>query len=119
MPKRKTIQEKEIEALMTKHLNDIGKKVSEDAAKNSKVRTGDLRDSENYRVRPYDVLTVSQNFYGKYNTPKGKSTPKDRSNITDTPLKNSIAKNVPAGTKLLIKDMIDLLKSPIVNKGRK
>jgi len=116
MPRRKTIQEKEIEALFKVHLDKLGDVISKDSAKHSKKRTGDLIDSQNYRTRPYNTLTVSQNFYGKYNTPKGKPTPKDRSNIKDTPLKNSIAKNVPPGVTVLVKDMIDLLKSPIVTK---
>jgi len=116
MPRRKTVQEKEIEALSKKHLDAIGEAVSQEAAKNSKKRTGDLIDSQNYRTRPYNVLTVSQNFYGKYNTPKGKATPKDRSNIKDTPLKNAIKRHVPEGTKLFIKDMIDLITAPIVTK---
>lgn len=105
--KRKTVQEKEVEKIMTNHLNEIGKIVTEDAAKNSRVRTGDLRDSQNYRVRPYNVLTVSQNFYGKYLFPKGKDSGEKN------PLQISIKKNVPEGVKLIVKDMIDLLKSPV------
>lgn len=114
--KRKTIQEKEIEQLTKNALNELGEAISEESRKNSKKRTGDLQDSQNYRVRPFDVLTVSQNFYGRYNTPKGKPTPKDRSNIKDTPLKNAIAKLVPEATTVYIKNMVDLLKSPIVTK---
>lgn len=116
MAKRKTIQEKEVEQLTKNALNDLGEAISEESRSNSKRRTGDLQDSQNYRVRPFDTLTVSQNFYGKYNTPKGKSTPKDRSNIKDTPLKNAIKKLVPEATKVFIQEMKDLLKSPIVTQ---
>jgi len=116
MPKRKTVQQQQIEKLTKSALDQLGLNISKDAAKNSKKRTGDLIDSQNHRVRPYNVLTVTQNFYGKYNTPKGKKTPKDRSNIKDTPLKNAIEKLTPPAVEVFVKDMIDLLKSPITNK---
>jgi len=117
--KRKTIQEKEIEATIKKHLDDLGRKITVVAGRNSKVsklQKDHLRDSGNWRVKPYNVLTVSQNFYGKYNTPKGKATPADRSNIRDTPMRNSIRENTEEGIKVLIKDLVTLLKSPIVTK---
>ena len=119
MARRKTIQEKEIEATIKKHLDDLGRKITVVAGRNSKVsklQKDHLRDSGNWRVKPYNVLTVSQNFYGKYNTPKGKATPSDRSNIRDTPMRNSIRENTEEGIKVLIKDLVTLLKSPIVTK---
>lgn len=106
---------------MKKHLNEIGRKVSIESKRNSKIAKskknftgGSLRDSGNFNVKPYNTINLIQNFYGKYNTPKGKPTPSDRSNLEDTPLRNSIRKNVPNGINVLVKDMIDLLKSPIV-----
>ena len=68
------------------------------------------------RVKPFDTLTVAQSFYGKYNTPKGQPTPADRRNIENTPLRNAIAEFVNEETKIFVKDMVDLLKSPIVKK---
>jgi hypothetical protein len=100
-------------------LNELGRKITILAGRNSKVsdlQKDHLRDSGNYRVKPYNVLTVSQNFYGKYNTPKGKATPKNRDNIKDTPMRNSIRENTEDGIKVLIKDLVTLLKSPIVTK---
>jgi len=112
MAKRKTIQEKEIEKLITKHLDELGKVITEDSAKNSRVRTGDLRDSQNFRTRPFNVLTVSQNWYGKGLYLKGKNSGAKNA------LNESVKKNVPPGIKVLIKDMVDLLKSPIVTKRK-
>lgn len=110
MAKRKTIQEKQIEKLITKHLDQLGAIITNDSAKNSRVLTGDLRDSQNFRTRPYNVLTVSQNWYGKDLYLKGKKDgPKNA-------LMVSVKKNTPEGIKVLMKDMIDLLKSPIVTK---
>ncbi len=119
MAKRKTIQEKEIEKITKDSLNGLGRLVSVVTARNSKVsklQKNHLRDSLNYRVRPYDTLTISQFRYGKWNTPKGKPTPKDRSNIKDTPVLNAINEHVPNAKKVYIKSIADLLKSPIKKK---
>lgn len=119
MAKRKTIQQKEVEALTKKFLDELGRKITVVSSRNSKVsklQKEHLRDSANWRVKPYNVVTVSQSFYGKYNTPKGKATPKNRNNIKDTPLLNSIEENTPPEVEVFVKDMIDLLMSPIVKK---
>ena len=119
MAKRKTIQEKEIEKITKDSLNSLGRIVSVVTARNSKVsklQKNHLRDSVNYRVRPFDTLTISQFRYGKWNTPKGKTTPKDRSNIKDTPVLNAINEHVPNAKKVYIKSIADLLKSPIKKK---
>lgn len=119
MAKRKTIQEKEIEKITKDSLNGLGRLVSVVTARNSKVsklQKNHLRDSLNYRVRPFDTLTISQFRYGKWNTPKGKPTPKDRSNIKDTPVLNAIHEHAPKAAKIYIKSIADLLKSPIKKK---
>lgn len=121
MPRKKTVQQKEIEKSIQDNLNKLGRKVIVVSSRNSKVsklKKDHLRDSGNWRVKPYNVLTVSQNFYGKYNTPKGKPTPKDRRNITDTPLRNSIRDNLDEDVKVIIKDLVDLLKSPVMNSEK-
>jgi hypothetical protein len=110
MARRKTIQEKEIESLVRKSLNKLGKIVTKDSYDMSRVRSGDLRDSQNYKVKPYNILTVSQNWYGKDQYLKGKNSGEKNA------LNVSIKKNVPPEIKVLVKDMVDLLKSPIVTK---
>lgn len=119
MARRKTIQEKEIEKITKDSLNELGRLVSVVTARNSKVsklQKNHLRDSVNYRVKPFDTLIVSQFRYGKWNTPKGKPTPKDRSNIKDTPVLNAIHEHAPKAAKIYIKSIADLLKSPIKKK---
>ncbi len=119
MAKRKTIQAKEIEKITKDSLNVLGRLVSVVTARNSKVsklQKNHLRDSLNYRVKPFDTLIVSQFRYGKWNTPKGKPTPKDRSNIKDTPVLNAINEHVQNAKKVYIKSIADLLKSPIKKK---
>ena len=119
MAKRLTIQEKEVRKRITERLNELGRKIVVYTSSNSKVsdlQKDHLKDSQEHWVKPYDTLNVSQKWYGKYNTPKGQPTPADRSNIKNTPLRNAINEFVNEETKIFIKDMIDLLKSPIVKK---
>ena len=119
MPRKKTIQQRELEMVMKKHLDELGRKITVIAARNSKVsriQKDHLRDNYNWGVKPYNVLTVAQKYYGKYNTPKGQPTPKDRSNLKNTALLNSINDNVPEGVSVMVRDMIDLLASPIIGK---
>lgn len=117
MAKRKTVQEKELDRLMVKTLDEAGRKITVIAARNSKVsklQKDHLRDSLNWRVRPADTLTVSQKYYGKFNTPKGRPTPKDRRNIEDTPLKNAIKEFVPEAKNIYIQGVVDIIKKSIV-----
>jgi len=95
---------------MTKSLDKLGRNIQIEARKTSKVLTGDLRSSQNFRTRPYNVLTVSQNVYGKDLFLKGKYSGEKNA------LKVAVNKIVPPTLKVLIKDMVDLLKSPIVTK---
>jgi hypothetical protein len=121
MGKKLTTNERQIREAIKKNLNEIGRKTSIQSRRNSKIAKstdkftgGSLRDSGNYRVKPYNVLTLSENFYGKYNTPKGKATPKDRDNLKDTALQLAIDDNVPEGTNLIINDIMNLLVAPIL-----
>ena len=126
MAKRKTTQERAIEKELQNALNELGRTVTVISSRNSKISTvkggkasvqkRHLRDSANYRVKPFNVLIVSQYKYGKYNTPKGQATPKDRSNIKNTPLLNSIDENVPKGVDIVVKELTKLVTDPISNK---
>ena len=119
MAKRLTIQEKEVRKLITERLRELGKKIRVTTARNSKIskfQKRHLRDSVKSVVDPHDTLVITQYVYGKYNTPKGQATPADRSNIKNTPLRNAIEEFVNEETKIFVKDMVDLLKSPITKK---
>ena len=119
MAKRKTIQEKEIEKITKDSLNELGRVVRVVTARNSKVSNiekSHLRDSVRTNVKPFNTLNVYQFSYGKWNTPKGKPTPKDRSNIKDTPVLNAIHEHAPKAVKVYIKSIADLLKAPIKKK---
>lgn len=119
MAKRKSTNEREIEQMMRNELDILGRKVTVLSSRNSKIsnkQKAHLRDSANWRVKPFDTLVVSQYKYGKYNTPKGQATPSDRDNIKNTPLLNSIKENVPEAVKVIAKNLVDLLIAPIIKK---
>ena len=110
-------------AKITETLNQLGRKVIAVSSRNSKVSTvkgtegrvtKQKDDSGNYRVKPYNVLTLTQYGYGKFNTPKGKDTPTDRSNIEDTPLDNAIVEFVDPDINILVKDLVKMILAPIV-----
>ena len=108
-----------MEEAIRKELNELGRKVSVMAGRRSKIsnlQKNHLRDSGNYRVKPYDTLFVSQFNYGKYNTPKGQPTPKNRGNLKNTALNSSVDEFVPETVKLITKNIVSLLLSPIIKK---
>jgi hypothetical protein len=119
LAKRKSTEQKAIEAKITQTLNELGRKVIAISSRNSKVskkQKDHLRDSGNYRVKPYNVLVLAQYNYGRYNTPKGKPTPSDRANIKDTPLNNAIVEFVAPDIDVLVTDLIKMITAPIVKK---
>jgi len=98
-------------------LLELGRLIKVVTARNSKVsklEKDHLRDSIGRAVKPFNVLILSQKFYGQFNTPKGEATPKNRRNLTNTPMENAIRENLPDAVNLYVKNMIDLLTSPIV-----
>jgi hypothetical protein len=106
-----------VEALTKNSLLELGDVIKVVTARNSKVsklQKDHLRDSIGRAVKPFDVLILSEKFYGQFNTPKGQPTPKDRKNLTNTPMLNAIKEFLPDATNVYIKNMIDLLISPIV-----
>lgn len=65
--------------------------------------TGRLKQSLNYRVKPYNTVTFAQQFYGKYNTPKGKP----RTEVWDdyNPLEQNIKKLKGDLQNVIVKDL--------------
>lgn len=120
MAKRRTIQERQIDAIIKQNLNRWGNQVRFDAQANTRVDDDKLRPSINYRVRPDTIITFVQNKYGKWITPKNVPMPKGRPTVYPTPPYNALAieidKDKPELIKIIKKDLIDLLKSPIVTK---
>lgn len=123
MAARKTAETKAIEETIKMNLNELGRKITATVRRTSKIAKstenftgGSLRDSGNFRVAPFDTLTLSENEYGKWNTPKGKATPKDRDNLKDNPMLNAIDEHIDETVNLIINDITNLLTAPITQK---
>ena len=71
MAKRRTRQQIDADAIIKKHLNELGELVYQQATDTSRRDTGRLQDEQNYMVRPDTVLTFGQMVYGQWNYPKG------------------------------------------------
>ena len=69
MAKKRTKLQIDADKVIKKTLNKLGDSIYRYAKKNSRVDTGRLRDSVNYRVKPDTVLTVAQVYYGKFQDP--------------------------------------------------
>lgn len=66
---RRTQKRIDADKIIKKELNVLGEKIYNQARSRSRVDTGRLRDSVNFRVKPDTVLTVGQVFYGKFQAP--------------------------------------------------
>jgi hypothetical protein len=95
MAKRRSPQKIASDKIIKKELNVLGEKIHNDATKNSRVDTGRLRDSQNFRVKPDTVLTVAQVFYGKFQDPDV--------------LVKAVEKHVPKSTNIIITEITDQL----------
>jgi len=69
MAKRRTKQQMEADKIIKAQLNELGEIIYQEAKANSRVRTGRLRDSVNYMVKPDTTLTVGQVYYGAFQDP--------------------------------------------------
>lgn len=121
MGKRLTKTERQIRKSIKDNLTIMARKIKVQARRTSKIAKstknftgGSLRDSVIATVDPYNVINLVENEYGKWNTPKGKATPKDRDDIKDTALQLAIDDNVPDGTNVIINDIMELLVAPIL-----
>lgn len=83
-------------------LNLLGEKIYTQARERSRVDTGRLRDSVNFRVKPDTVLTVAQVFYGKFQKPNE--------------LVVSIRDNAPETTSIIISEINDQILAPFKTK---
>lgn len=69
MAKRRNKQQIEADKIIKAQLNELGEVIYQEAKANSRVRTGRLRDSVNYMVKPDTTLTVGQVYYGAFQDP--------------------------------------------------
>lgn len=106
MAKRRTKEQIKADQVIKKHLNEIGEKIYLEARQTSRVDTGRLRDSVNYRVKPDTTLTIAQVYYGKYNYPKGVNS--GEKNALLIAAKNHIEET----TNLIVTEINDAILQP-------
>ena len=104
MAKRRTKIQIDSDKIIKKELNKIGEKIWEQSTARSRVDTGQLRNSQNFRVKPDTVLTVAQVFYGKFQDPNE--------------LVVAVRDNLPEATAIIITEINDQLLAPF-KKPRK
>jgi len=98
MAKRRTKIQIAADQIIKAKLNIIGEKIYLQAKQRSRVDTGRLRDSVNFRVKPDTVLTVAHVFYGKYQDPNE--------------LVVAVRDNLPEATDIIITEINDQLLAP-------
>lgn len=123
MAKRKTAEQKAIEKVIKTNLEVLARKIKVQTRRTSKIAKstesftgGSLRDSVIATVDPFNTINLTENEYGKWNTQKGKATPKDRDNIKDNPMLNAIEEYLDDTVNVIINDITNLLTAPITQK---
>jgi hypothetical protein len=115
MPKKLTTSQKEERAIIQKRLNEFGAEITNLVkTKYLRVNTERLKKTMNYTVKPYNVLTFSQQSYGKWNTYKDK--PSRSTNANDyNPLLQEIKKAKRDLNNIIIKDLRESILYPFKN----
>jgi len=99
--KRRTKEQIKADQIIKKQLNELGEIVYQEARANSRVRTGRLRDSVNYMVRPDTRLTMAQVYYGKFQQPDE--------------LMEAVNRNIDASIDLIVQEIADVSTALILN----
>jgi hypothetical protein len=98
MAKRRTKIQVDADKIIKAELNVIGEAIYTQARDRSRVDTGRLRDSVNFRVKPDTTLTVAQVFYGKFQDPNE--------------LVVAIIDHLPESTGIIIAEINDQILAP-------
>ncbi|MCP4634244.1 MAG: HK97 gp10 family phage protein [candidate division Zixibacteria bacterium] len=101
---RRTRKQIDADKIIKKGLNVLGEKVYNQARSRSRVDTGRLRDSVNFRVKPDTVLTVGQVFYGKFQKPDE--------------LIKAVEDHIDDSTKIVVTEINDQLLAPFKTKRK-
>jgi len=128
MGKKLTTSQKEERIIIQTNLNKFGAEIT-NLVKEKYIRvgkvlkksspsygqpTGRLKKTMNYTVKPYNVLTFSQQSYGKWNTYKDK--PSRSTNANDyNPLLQEIKKAKRNLNEIIIKDLRESILYPFKN----
>ena len=102
---RRTKAQIKSDQIIKRNLNILGDQIMEETKKITRVQTGSLKNSINYAVKPDTTLTVFQNIYGKWVTPKDEQGEKDALLIT-------VKKLLPEGIEVIKRDLTESIMFP-------
>lgn len=103
---RRTPNQIKADKIIKDNLNVLGEKMYRQARRITRVRTGRLKQSVNYRVKPDTVLTFTQQSYGADVRPAGVN-----SGETDA-LLITIKELLPEGIEVIKKDLTESILYP-------
>lgn len=114
MAKRRSKAQIESDQIIKKNLNILGEQIYKQSQKVTRVRTGSLKNSLNYAVKPDTTLTFFQNWYGKFVTPNNK--PSNNKETESDALLITIKELLPEGIEVIKKDLTESILFPFRGK---
>ena len=106
MAKRRSKAQIEADQIIKRNLNILGEKIYKKTRSITRVRTGSLKNSVNYAVKPDTTLTLYQNDYGSDVRPAGKKEGEfDALMIT-------IKELLPEGIEIIKKELTESILYP-------
>lgn len=110
MAKKRSKEQLKADRIIKAQLMKFGDVVLDEAVPNSRRDTGRLQDEMNWRVEKDTTIIFAQMYYGAFNYPKGTTTGKKNA------LKLAIDNNIEENTKVIIKNINDVLLAPFKKK---
>lgn len=110
MAKRRSKEQLQSDRIIKTELLKLGDEVLAKAIPLSRRDTGRLQDEMNKRVDPDTTLTMYQLYYGAYNYPAGKESGEKNALLI------TLNEMIPDATKIIIKNINDIILEPFKNK---
>lgn len=110
MAKRRSKQQITADNIIKKNLDILGLKIQKETKKITRVDTGRLKKSINFRVEKDTQLIMTQQIYGKDVRPSGQTTGELNA------LMITVKKEIPLATEIIIKEITESILYPFRNK---
>jgi hypothetical protein len=110
MAKRRSKAQITADKIIRKNLDILGEKIQKETKKITRVLTGRLKKSVNFRVEKDTQLVMTQQSYGKDVRPAGKNEGELNA------LMITVKKEIPIATEIMIKEIKESILYPFKNK---
>lgn len=110
MAKKRSKEQLKADRIIKAQLMKFGDVVLDEAVPTSRRDTGRLQDEMNWRVEKDTTIIFAQMYYGASNYPAGKNTGEKNA------LKIAIDNKIEENTKVIIKNINDVLLAPFKKK---